>query len=145
MTTTDRQGPDREGDILAGIESDDIEHPNRSPHPFIESDRVAGTAVYNREGEKIGTVRRFLVEKRSGRALYAEMVFGGFLGIGAETHPLPWELLDYEIDKGGYVVDLSEEELRAAPCHADAQRRPIDDVYGSEIRTYYGLPPMTFL
>lgn len=137
--------PDREGDMLAGMDKDDIEHPDRPPHLFIESDRVEGTAVYNRAGERIGTVRRFLVEKRSGRALYAEMQFGGFLGIGAETHPLPWEMLDYEADAGGYVVDLSKDKLRNAPHHPDAERRLVDDGYGAEIRTYYGLPPTTLL
>lgn len=107
---------------------------------LIESDRVEGTAVYNRQGDRLGTVRRFLVEKRSGQALYAEMAFGGFLGIGEDTHPLPWEVLDYDVEKGGYVVDLTEDQLRSAPRYGQ-ERRAMDDVYDAEIRSYYGLMP----
>ncbi len=110
-------------------------------HKLIASDRVEGTAVYDRAGEKLGTVRRFLVDKRSGQAKYAEMAFGGFLGLGEDIHPLPWETLDYDPAQGGYVVDLTADKLRAAPRYGHEARRPIDDVYDAEIRSYYGLMP----
>ena len=32
------------------------------------------------------------------------MSFGGFLGIGEEYHPLPWEVLKYDERQGGYVT-----------------------------------------
>ncbi|WP_425516614.1 PRC-barrel domain-containing protein [Sphingobium phenoxybenzoativorans] len=134
--------PGHEGNMLAGVEPDDMMTADRPPHPLIESDRVEGTTVYNRAGEKIGTVKRFLVEKRSGKAQYAEMAFGGFLGIGKDIHPLPWEMLDYDRHKGGYVVDLTDDQLRNAPRFEDADHPPIDQVYGAHIRGYYGLPPI---
>jgi hypothetical protein len=52
--------------------------------PLIESDRVEGTAVYDPGGNNIGSIKRLMVEKMSGRVAYAVMSFGGFLGIGAE-------------------------------------------------------------
>lgn len=106
---------------------------------LIESDRVEGTAVYNRAGDRLGTVRRFLVEKRSGKARYAEMVFGGFLGIGEDVHPLPWDVLTYDTDKGGYVVDLGKEQLEGAPSYSMHERREFDQDYDREVRGYYGL------
>lgn len=112
------------------------------PDDLIESDRVEGTAVYNRAGDRLGTVRRFLVEKRSGKARYAEMVFGGFLGIGEDVHPLPWDVLTYDTDRGGYVVDLSKEQLEGAPRYGMHERRDFDDAYDRELRGYYGLSPL---
>lgn len=69
------------------------------------------------------------------------MAFGGFLGFGEDTHPLPWEVLDYDVEKGGYVVDISEDQLRGAPRYVGEERRAMDDVYDAEIRRYYGLMP----
>ena len=42
--------------------STNIEETNR----LIASNKVEGTAVYNRQGEKLGTVDNFMVDKRSG-------------------------------------------------------------------------------
>jgi sporulation protein YlmC with PRC-barrel domain len=62
---------------------------------LISSDKVEGTAVYNREGEKVGSIHTLMIDKASGKVAYAVMSFGGFLGIGDRYHPLPWSVLDY--------------------------------------------------
>ena len=49
---------------------------------LIASDKVEGTAVYNRQGEHLGSVHNFMVDKRTGQVEYAVLSFGGFLGIG---------------------------------------------------------------
>jgi hypothetical protein len=66
---------------------------------LIASNKVEGTAVYNRQGEKLGEVYNFMVGKRSGEVAYAIMSFGGFLGIGQKYHPLPWNALTYDTGK----------------------------------------------
>ena len=49
---------------------------------LIAAERVNGTNVYNPAGEKLGSVEDIMLDKVSGRAIYAIMSFGGFLGIG---------------------------------------------------------------
>ena len=44
---------------------------------LIASNKVEGTAVYNREGEKLGSVYNFMVDKQSGKVEYAVLQFGG--------------------------------------------------------------------
>lgn len=132
----------REGDMLAGTGHDAAARDNREPNALIASDRVEGTDVFDHGGERIGTVKRFHVNKRTGKAEYAEMEFGGFLGIGKDTHHLPWDVLDYDVHRGGYVVDLTREQLDAAPRNDAATSREIDHAYGTDIRQYYGLPPL---
>ena len=78
---------------------------------LIASDKVEGTAVYNRAGESLVTVYNFMVDKYSGKVAYAVMSFGGFLGIGERYHALPWEKLDYDASMGGYVVDIDRATL----------------------------------
>lgn len=107
-------------------------------HNLIASDRVEGTVVYNREGEKLGTVKNFMVDKRSGKAEYAVMEFGGLFGIGSDLYPLPWDLLDYDPEAAGYVVDLDKEKLKDAPSYRE--RHPTwDQLYGQHVYGYYGM------
>ena len=91
-----------------------------SKHHLIASDRVEGTAVLNRDGVKIGTIERVMIDKLSGQVQYAVLSSGGFLGIGETYHPLPWSLLTYDPSQGGYVVDLDRSGLKSAPYYSGA-------------------------
>ena len=87
----------------------------RSGKPLIESDRVEGTAVYDRSGKRIGTVERVMIDKISGRVAYAVMSFGGFFGVGANEYAVPWRMLAYDPSLGGYRTQITAEQLRRAP------------------------------
>ena len=73
---------------------------------LISASKVTGTNVYNRQGEKLGSVYDVMLDKVSGRVAYAIMSFGGFLGMGENYHPLPWRALTYDTRQDGYVVDI---------------------------------------
>ncbi len=81
----------------------------------ILASKVKGTAVYNNSGEKIGTVEDIVLDKQSNQILFAALGFGGFLGMGEKYHPVPWSMLEYSEDKGGYVVPLNKDVLQNAP------------------------------
>ena len=53
---------------------------------LIASDKVEGTAVYNAQGERMGSIYTLMIDKYSGQVSYAVMSFGGFLGIGERPH-----------------------------------------------------------
>ena len=109
---------------------------------LITADKVQGTTVYNRQGEKLGSVANVVLDKLSGRVAYADMSFGGFLGIGDSHHPLPWAKLKYDTDKGGYVVDMSKEQLQNAPHYGADERVNMEDrAWGQKVHDYYGVPP----
>jgi len=107
---------------------------------LIASNKVEGTAVYNRNGDRLGSVYNFMVDKRSGKAEYAVMSFGGFFGIGEEFHPLPWDMLTYDTDKGGYVVDLDKKLLEGGPRFSADKEPTYDRSYGQQVYGYYGVP-----
>ena len=71
---------------------------------LIGSDKVEGTAVFGADSQKIGTIERVMIDKVSGRVSYAVLGFGGFLGIGHDHYPLPWQSLKYDTRLGGYVI-----------------------------------------
>ena len=106
---------------------------------LIASNKVEGTAVYDPQGERLGSIYNFMVDKRSGRAEYAVLSFGGFLGMGSSHHPLPWKALKYDTGLGGYVVDVDRDRLEKAPSYGTDQEPDWNDrSYGRRIDDYYG-------
>lgn len=111
-------------------------------HALISSRRVEGTSVYDREGQKLGSVHSVMIGKRDGRVAYAVLSAGGILGFGSHVHPLPWSMLTYEIDREAYVVGITREQLNAAPTMTlDETDRPIDRDYQERVSAYWGTMP----
>ena len=106
---------------------------------LIASNKVEGTAVYDRDGEKLGTIYNFMVDKRSGNVEYVVLQFGGLFGLGSDYYPLPWDKLTYDTNEGGYVVDLDREILEGAPKYAQDQEPAYDREYNERVYGYYGL------
>lgn len=109
-------------------------------HDLIASDKVEGTAVFSENGDRLGTIAHFMVGKRDGQVNYAVMSFGGFLGMGTNQYALPWEKLDYDVEKGGYVVDITKEQLEGAPQFSEADNAMYDRSYYEGVSSYYGYP-----
>jgi sporulation protein YlmC with PRC-barrel domain len=99
----------------------------------ILASKVQGTNIYNQSGDKIGQVKDIVLDKQSDRILFAALGFGGVLGMGEKFYPVPWSVLDYSKDKGGYVIPVAQDVLDRAPTYRleDLTR---DDGQLSEIR-----------
>jgi PRC-barrel domain len=109
---------------------------------LIGSDKVEGTAVYGADSSKIGSIERVMIDKRSGKVSYAVLSFGGFLGIGDDHYPLPWQSLKYDTSLGGYVTGVTEAQLKNAPHYRNdntwnwsdpTRTRAVNDYYGVAI------------
>lgn len=111
-------------------------------HENVPVSKVTGTEVYNTAGEHLGHIADVVIGKRDGRVKYAVMSFGGFLGIGEEFHPMPWETLDYDESQNGFVVNMNREQLEGAPRYPSASEPDwTDEAYGRRINDFYGIPP----
>jgi PRC-barrel domain len=107
---------------------------------LIASDKVDGTAVYDRAANRLGSVENAMIDKYSGQVAYVVISFGGFLGIGAQYHPLPWKKLTYDNSVGGYVVDVTREQLERAPHYAADEQPWSNPAYGRSVYDYYEVP-----
>lgn len=107
---------------------------------LIASDKVEGSAVYDRNSNHIGSVYNVMIDKYSGQVAYAVITFGGFLGIGTQYHPMPWKQLTYDRGLGGYVVDVTREKLEQAPNYAADQAPWGNPDFGRSVYDYYGMP-----
>ena len=103
----------------------------------ISSDKVEGTTVYNTAGDKLGSIDDLMIDKISGQIRYAVLEFGGFLGMGTDRYPIPWKVLKYSTDKGGYLVPLDKARLDKAPRYPESSAPVYDESYGSRVNTYY--------
>ena len=107
----------------------------------IRASKVIGTSVYNGSGEKIGKVEDVVLDKQSNNIMFAVVGFGGFLGMNEKYHPLPWSTLDYQKGKDGYVVNLSKEQLQAAPADGiDELTRNDGEGLRDSVYDYYKAP-----
>lgn len=108
---------------------------------LIGSDKVEGTAVYGSDGKKIGSIERVMIEKIGGKVSYAVLGFGGFLGIGDDHYPLPWQSLTYNPELGGYQVAITNDQLEAAPHYAREDDWNWEDrTRARSVNDYYGVP-----
>ena len=85
---------------------------------LIEASKVQSTSVFNPKGEKLGAIDDVMLDKRSGKAAYAIMSFGGFLGLGEKDVALPFNEFSFGRDAGGNVVvtaKVTKESLQSAP------------------------------
>ena len=105
---------------------------------LISSDKVDGTTVYNRNGENLGTIDHLMIDKFTGQVEYAVMSTGGFLGIGENYRPVPWDSLDYDVNLGGYIMDADRGRLEKAPRFAaNAQPNWSDRSYSDRADEYW--------
>jgi hypothetical protein len=115
-----------------------FEKPEKTSGRLIATSMVKGTSVYDLAGTKLGNIYDIMLDKISGKADYAIMSFGGFLGLGESYHPLPWNQLKYDTILDGYVVNLDRNRLEGAPQYAAEELPQWDEQRRNDIDSYYG-------
>ena len=122
-------------------------HWRRETVTLIGSDKVEGTSVYGANDTQIGSIERVMIDKRSGKVSYAVPSFGGFLGIGDDHYPIPWNSLKYDTNLGGYRSGITESSCKvrqstATTTNGVGKIRPARG--RSTITTGSSLPEPTF-
>ena len=132
---------DRAAERDRGYGSDDYRSglPIEETERLIASNKVEGTAVYGLDGDRLGSVYNFMVDKYSGKVEYAVMTSGGFLGMGTRYFPVPWRMLKYDVRKGGYRVELTARDMERAPSFDRNNEPSFNRDYGERVHNWYGL------
>lgn len=105
----------------------------------ISSDKVEGTNVYTTTGDKLGSIDKLMIDKRSGLVRYALLESGGLLGLGTDRFPLPWSTLKYDSQLDGYLVSINKDQLKNGPRYAHDNIPEYSDAYGQKVYGHYGL------
>jgi hypothetical protein len=104
---------------------------------LIQSNKADTMAVRSRDGDKLGYVNAFMVNKRTGQSMYAVLTIGGFLGMGKAYYPLPFALLSFDPAADTYVVTIDRRVLEGGPSWA-ANPPVFDQAYADRVASYYG-------
>jgi hypothetical protein len=82
-----------------------------------------------------------MINKKSGQVAYAVLSFGGFLGMGDDHYPIPWQQLTYDTGLAGYRTNITREKLEGAPKYSDRNEWDWEDRrQGRKVYDYYGAP-----
>jgi sporulation protein YlmC with PRC-barrel domain len=107
----------------------------------IRASKVIGTTVKDSTGERLGKVEDVVLDKQSNSILFGVMSFGGVLGMGEKYHPVPWAALDYDATENAYVINLTKEQLKAAPADSlEELTRNDGQAYRDRAFDYYKVP-----
>jgi hypothetical protein len=106
---------------------------------LIASNKVEGTPVYGRNGDRLGSIYNVMIDKRSGQVEYAVMTSGGFLGMGADYKPVPWQMLRYDDREDGYRVNMTQRDLDCAPGFRRGQEPRFDRDFDMYVYRWYGM------
>jgi len=117
--------------------SSDRDLPRDETANLIASDKVEGTPAFGIDGKKIGRIENLMIHKITGQVAYAVLSFGGFLGVGTDHYPLPWSMLKYDESLGGYLVNLTKDQLKNAPKFHEDEDFDWNRDQGRQIEAYY--------
>jgi hypothetical protein len=102
--------------------------------------RTDGLKVRSRDGDALGQVHALMVDKISGRARYALLSIGGFLGMNRSFYPLPFQPLSYDSVEDGYVVTTDRRILEGGPSWVNNPPE-FNQAYADRVASYYGVEP----
>jgi sporulation protein YlmC with PRC-barrel domain len=123
----------------AGVFADDRE----VPWHLIRGSTFIGGNVENPQGQNLGDIKDIVIDRASGRIVYAVVSFGGFLGMGEKLFAVPWgAFAQPKPDKDTFVLDVDKARLQNAPGFDQhnwpqmASREWVTSLY-----SYYNVPP----
>jgi hypothetical protein len=108
----------------------------KEPNSLLTNARTSGLDVSSRDGDRLGHIQSYMVDKGSGQVTYAVLSLGGFLGMGRSYYPLPFELLRYDPVEDGYVVTVDRRVLEGGPSWANNPPE-FNQAYADRVANYY--------
>jgi sporulation protein YlmC with PRC-barrel domain len=102
-------------------------------------DRIIGKDVHNGNGQPIGRIEDLMVDLESGRALYAIVSAGGFLGVAHRLITVPPGA--FTSHDGKWRLNTDKKILMQAPQYFDAEDKQAEmesPAFASRVYKYFG-------
>ncbi|MCC8981241.1 PRC-barrel domain-containing protein [Bradyrhizobium acaciae] len=87
-------------------------------HTLVPSDRVEHVCVFGRDGAKLGSIERLMLDKVSGTVAYAIIKTGGVLS-SHHHYPIRWTALHFDPNRQAFEAEVTLEDLRTGPSEFD--------------------------
>jgi len=101
-----------------------------------------GNKVMTSDGEHVGKISDIMLDVRGGRIAYAVLSEGGFLGVGAKLHAIPWSALTLDTAEKCFYIDIAAQRLKDDPgFDEDHWPSMADEAWGTSTHSYYNRQP----
>jgi sporulation protein YlmC with PRC-barrel domain len=107
---------------------------------MFSADNLQGQSVTSRNGEHLGSIND-LVISRDGRVEYIILSRGGFLGLGTDLVPIPWQAARLQAGADNQLTTaITPQQLEGAPSLGELailDEQQVHSYYGTEPRMEY--------
>lgn len=104
----------------------------------LSSSTITGDDVRNPAGENLGSIKDLMIDLTTGTVRFAVVSFGGFLGMGNKLFAVPFEALQLDTDKKGFVLNVDKAKLENAPgFEPDNWPDFADQAFADSVSSYY--------
>ena len=104
----------------------------------VRAEELTGADVRNPRNETLGEIDDVVLDPRGGGVSYVVISRGGFLGIGEKQALVPWSALQATEDRDVFVLNMTEDDLKAAPSFKRGDWKALsDDRWLEANRGYY--------
>lgn len=115
---------------------------HKGPGPeLMGANTLTGEDVYNVQEERLGDIKEFMLDMRTGKVAYAVLSVGGVFTLGEKLFAVPWDALKLDTVNKRFILDVAKDRFESAPGF-DSNEWPdmVDQSWVDSVRTYYGSP-----
>lgn len=107
--------------------------------PFAMASDIDDIKIVGSDGEEIGSISDLVVDRNSGNVAFATLNSGGVMGIGSDTHLIPWEALERKENKK-FQVSIASDRFEDAPKLEDEEQLR-DTSFVQSVYSFYQVRP----
>lgn len=107
-----------------------------------KASKVIGMPVINQEAKRYGQIDNLILDLETGRIVHVIVSSGGVLGIGDTLSVIPPNALRYNAARDAVQVNMTQEQLTAAPNFKSTEWPNFGDpAYSGKVYRAYGVDP----
>ena len=109
---------------------------------LLSANHLLGYPIVSLQGDTLGEIEDIIIDVGEDAIAYVVIALGGFLGLGEELTPVPFNALKPALDEEALVLSITADRLTRAPRFQTEQMPQMDDRnWGESIHAYYGKRP----
>jgi sporulation protein YlmC with PRC-barrel domain len=102
------------------------------------ANEILGKSIENIQGEELGDVEDIIFDNQ-GNVTYIVLSRGGFLGVGVELVPIPFDGQRVTIREDVIIMDIDQQRLEGPPTIGSREWEKLEDQeFQQNVRGYYG-------